>query len=126
MRKHLHVLDLCDEGVPPGDRGDWHAGDPAWSPDGGDARLRAPPTAPDADLRFRAPVYMLDVDPSRGAAALVGLADGVAGPVAWTADGAALLVVGFAGAPVGHAGLLRVPLDGGRAGRPGRRRSTAT
>ena len=40
--------------------GDWHAGDPVWSPDS--ARLAfGAATAPDADLRYRAPVYTVDV-----------------------------------------------------------------
>ena len=48
--------------------GDWHAGDPAWSPDGTTLAFAAA-TAPDADLRFRAPVYVVDVDgPARARA----------------------------------------------------------
>ena len=44
-------------------------------------------------------------DPGAG---VVGLEDGVAGPVTWSPDGDSLVVVGWAGEPVGHARLLRL------------------
>ena len=54
IRKHLHVLDLASGKVRQVTEGDWHASDPVWSPDS--ARLAfGAATAPDADLRFRAP-----------------------------------------------------------------------
>ena len=46
-------------------------------------------------------------------AALVGPLDVAGGRTTWTADGLAILVVGTVGRPVGHARLLRIPLDGG-------------
>jgi dipeptidyl aminopeptidase/acylaminoacyl peptidase/CubicO group peptidase (beta-lactamase class C family) len=106
MRKHLHVVNVSTKECRQVTSGDWHAGDPAWSPDS--TRLAyAATTAPDADLTTRAPVYTVDVSQPWAAPVLVGLADGVAGPSVW-ADTETLLVVGTVGAPVGHAGLLRL------------------
>jgi dipeptidyl aminopeptidase/acylaminoacyl peptidase/CubicO group peptidase (beta-lactamase class C family) len=112
IRKHLHVLDLDGRACRQVTSGDWHAGDPAWSPDGTKLAYAAA-TAPDGDLTPRVPVYVVDVTETAPVPRRVGLADGVGGTVTWTAEGGALLVVGTAGSPLGPAGLLRLPLDGG-------------
>jgi dipeptidyl aminopeptidase/acylaminoacyl peptidase len=111
-RTHLHVLDVAAGECRQVTAGDWHAGDPAWSPDS--SRLAfAAATAPDRDLVARMPVHVLDLTDPAAAPEVVALADGVGGPLAWTVDGGALLVVGSRRGPVGHAGLLRIPLAGG-------------
>ncbi|ANN17990.1 serine hydrolase [Amycolatopsis orientalis] len=112
IRKHLHVLDVATKEVRQVTFGDWHAGDPAWSPDGTHLAFSAGRDA-DADLTFRSGAYVLDVSLKTSEPRLVGSGDGMAGPVGWTADGRALLVVGRRDTEVGHLGLLRVALDGG-------------
>ncbi|MFI6306161.1 serine hydrolase [Amycolatopsis thailandensis] len=112
IRKHLHVLDVATKEVRQVTFGDWHAGDPAWSPDGTHLAFSAGRDA-DADLTFRSGAYVLDVTTKTSEPRPVGSGEGMAGTVGWTADGAALLVVGRADTRVGHLGLLRVSLDGG-------------
>ncbi|MET0233513.1 MAG: serine hydrolase [Kibdelosporangium sp.] len=114
VRKHLHVLDVAGKDCRQVTSGDWHAGDPSWSPDSAKLAFSAM-TAPDADLNFRAPVHLLDVTKDHATPEPVGLRNGLGGPAVWTADGSALLVVGRSDGPVGHAGLWRVPLDGGES-----------
>jgi dipeptidyl aminopeptidase/acylaminoacyl peptidase len=112
VRKHLHVLDLADGTVSQVTEGDWHAGDPVWSPDS--ARLAfGAATAGDHDLRYRAPVYVTDVSGGFTKPRLVALEHGYGAPVAWTPDGSALIAVGREAdkkGPNGHAQLLRIPL----------------
>ncbi|WP_406502153.1 serine hydrolase (plasmid) [Streptomyces sp. NBC_01590] len=117
VRRHLHVLDLATGRCRQVTEGDWHANHPAWSPDS--KRLAfAAAMAPDADLRARMPLYVLDVSGEPAKPEPAGLPDGCAGPILWTPDATALLVVGTAGEPAGHARLLRVPLDGGAPDEP--------
>ena len=66
-----------------------------------------------ATCAFRIAVHLLDVDDPKALPRVVAFADGVARTVSYAADGESLLVVGWAGDPVGHARLFRVPLDGG-------------
>jgi dipeptidyl aminopeptidase/acylaminoacyl peptidase/CubicO group peptidase (beta-lactamase class C family) len=111
VRNHLHVLDVATKECRVVTEGDWHASAPAWSPDSARLAFTAG-TAPDADLNYRAPGYVLDVTDSRSVPELAGLPDGIGGTVTWTADGAALLVVGSQEERVGHDSLLRVAPGG--------------
>jgi dipeptidyl aminopeptidase/acylaminoacyl peptidase len=112
VRKHLHVLDLADGTVRQVTEGDWHASDPVWSPDS--ARLAfGAATAPDADLTYRAPVYVTDVSGAFAKPRIVALEHGYGAPVAWTRDGSALIAVGREidkKGPNGHVQLLRAAL----------------
>ncbi len=111
LRQHLHVLDTETGQCRQVTSGDWHAGDPSWSPDG--RRLAfAAGTAPDADLTYRAPMYVVDALSGGATPELAGLPDGTGGPSIWTADGTALLVIGHTGSLAGYHGLLRVSLEG--------------
>jgi dipeptidyl aminopeptidase/acylaminoacyl peptidase/CubicO group peptidase (beta-lactamase class C family) len=112
IRKHLHVLDVATGECRQVTRGDWHAGDPAWSP-GGSTLAFAAATAPDADLRPAAPVFTLDLSDEAAEPRLVALDGGNAGPVRFGQDGSWLLTAGFPGEPIGHVRLLQVPLGGG-------------
>src|SRR5215467_12074412 len=112
IRSHMHVVELATKECRQQTAGDWHAEQPSWSPDS--TRLAfAAATAPDADLSFYAPVYVLDVSDPRAQPVRIGPPDVSGGRTTWTADGSAVLVVGTVGRPVGHARLLRIPLDGG-------------
>ncbi len=113
VRNHVHVVDMATRQCRQVTSGDWHAARPSWSPDS--SRLAfAATTPPDSDLTMGAPVYVLEVSDPAAQPELVGLPEGTGGRTTWTADGLALLVVGTVGRPVGHSGLLRVPLDGGQ------------
>jgi dipeptidyl aminopeptidase/acylaminoacyl peptidase/CubicO group peptidase (beta-lactamase class C family) len=111
-RIHLHVLDPETCECRQVTDGNWDAGVPSWSPDSTRLAFSAA-IGPDADLGDSAPVHVLDVTDPAARPVVAGLAGGLGRTVGWTPDGANLLVIGTAGAPGGHNGLLRVPLGGG-------------
>ncbi|MFI7672725.1 serine hydrolase [Actinophytocola sp. NPDC049390] len=106
IRKHLHVLDLDSRETRQVTDGDWHAGEPAWSPDSTRLAYGAA-TAPDADLRPTAPLYVVDVAPPHSTPRQVALPDGITARVTWVDDDT-FLVVGMVDPPVGHARLLKI------------------
>ncbi|MGW5861073.1 serine hydrolase [Streptomyces sp. NPDC055239] len=112
VRSHLHILDLESREVRQVTHGDWHAGSPAWSPDGRSLAFCAARGA-DADLTLRSEAYVVDCLVSGAEPQLAGSGEGVAHAVNWTADGDALLVVGRTDTALGHASVLRVPAHGG-------------
>ncbi len=114
MRNHLHIVDVGDKSCRQVTEGNWHAGQPAWSPDSAQLAFAAG-MAEDADLRPVVPVHRVDVSGTWSSPELVGFADGVAELTTWMEDGRDLLVVGSATGPIGQAGLHRLPVEGARA-----------
>lgn len=112
MRSHLFVVQVPDGELRRLTWGDWHASRPAWSPDGRHLAWSAE-MGPDADLHPASAAYVLDLEAPAGGPRAVGPIDGLAGPVTWTGDGSALLVVGRPDVADGPSGLRRVPLAGG-------------
>jgi len=110
VRKHLHVLDLASGRVKQVTEGDWSASGPVWSPDSAKLAFAAA-TAPDADLDYRAPVYVTDVSGVFSPPELIALRDGHGAPAAWAPDGSALFVTGKPHRGSGHLRLFRVPVD---------------
>jgi dipeptidyl aminopeptidase/acylaminoacyl peptidase/CubicO group peptidase (beta-lactamase class C family) len=110
-RSQLHVVELASGDCRRLTDGD-HAGRPAWSPDSHTLAFTRKVGA-DSDLTFRTAVHLLDVDDPKAEPRVVALEEGIAGTVSFSSDGQSLLVVGHPTLKLGHAHLLRVPLDGG-------------
>jgi dipeptidyl aminopeptidase/acylaminoacyl peptidase/CubicO group peptidase (beta-lactamase class C family) len=106
VRDQLHVLDLATRELRQLTDEPESAGIPAWSPDGTTLAFTRRAGA-GSDLHHRTPVHLLKPDDPHARPRVVAFADGVAATVGWAA-GEALLVVGWAGDPVGHARLFRV------------------
>ncbi len=110
-RPQLFVVDVESAAVRQLTGGDFHAGPPAWSPDGTRIAFSAG-LAADADLTGASAAYVVDADADAAPPQRIGPDTGLVGPVGWFPDGTALLVTGRTTVSIGHLGLLRQPLDG--------------
>lgn len=107
LTMHLFVVSVDTGEARQITAGDFHAGEPSWSPDGGRLAFTTSMEA-DRDLTAAGAVYSVDVsggEPER----LTG--PGVICAGAWWL-GERLLVVGYDGDPVGHARLFDLGADG--------------
>lgn len=110
-RSHLHILDLGSGTVRQITDGDWDASQPAWSPDGAQLAFSAR-MAERGDITLTSAAYVVGVGGRNRRPELIGPEHGVMGAVAWTPDGADLVVVGTLGPVNGPLGLLKISLDG--------------
>ena len=113
LRSHLHVADVATGQVRQVTSGDWHAGQPEWSPDGRQLAFAAA-RGEDWDLSLTSAAYVVDAAAAGAEPRLAGDSSGTVGSVTWEPSGEALLVVAGE-ARAGHARLRRVPLDGAEA-----------
>ncbi|WP_433237057.1 S9 family peptidase [Streptosporangium sp. CA-135522] len=104
---HLSVVDVATGQTRQITSGDFHAGEPSWSPDG--RRLAfAASMEPDRDLAVAGAVY--SVEASGGEPERLTGADVICMGAWWL--GGRLLVAGYAGDPVGHTRLFALGADG--------------
>lgn len=113
VRQQLHLLDLAEDRVRQLTHGDVHVGSPAWSPDGKTLVYTARPVEA-SDLEARAAVHAIEPADLAAAARIVAFADGLAATTTFTPDGESLIIIGWTGEPVGHAGLFAVNLASGQ------------
>ncbi|GAA1966275.1 serine hydrolase [Microbacterium deminutum] len=106
VRMQLHVLDLASGDVRQVTDADAHVGSASWSPDSKKLGFTAMPVTQDLDPR--SPLHVIDAADVKARPHLVAFVDGFAGTVSFAPDGETLVVVGWEGAPSGHAGLYAV------------------
>lgn len=107
LRQQVHVLDVADRSVRQVTRGDFHAGLPAWSPDG--TRIAfADLLAGDADLSGESGAHVVDVE--TGESRPAGPQQGTVTAVTW--QGEDLLLVATPDTQVRNQVLVRLSPDG--------------
>lgn len=111
IRSHLHVCDVDTATTRQLTEGCWHAGQPAWSPNGTQLVFPAASGA-DADLTSHSAVYLVDAALPGSRPRRIGKAGRFVSTACWAPDGQALVVVDHPSSPIGHARLLRMSLDG--------------
>ncbi|MEV6867211.1 S9 family peptidase [Streptosporangium subroseum] len=107
LTTHLFVVDVATGETGQVTSGDFHAGEPSWSPDGGKLFFAASMDA-DRDLTVSGAVHSVDV--SGGKPERLTGADVICTNVWWL--GERLLVAGYAGTPVGHVRLFDLGAGG--------------
>jgi dipeptidyl aminopeptidase/acylaminoacyl peptidase/CubicO group peptidase (beta-lactamase class C family) len=112
-RMQLHVVDISSRAVRQFTEGDEHVSSAAWSPDGDSIAFIARLTSDD-DLTARAAVHLISVVNTKASSQPVAFQEGYAATVGFAPDGR-LIVVGFEGSLVGHAGLFVVDPHSGAA-----------
>ncbi len=111
IRMQLHVLDLESGAVRQVTDADAHVMGASWSADSTKLAFTAMPLKQDLDPR--SPVHVIDAADVKARPEVVAFADGFAGTVSFAPDGGTLVVVGWEGAPSGHAGLYAIDLATG-------------
>lgn len=109
-RSQLFVLDLADRSVRQVTSGDFHAGIPAWSPDG--TRLAFADALAEDGAPAKSAARIVDATATRSEPDRIGPADGTVAAVTWSANGSALLAVTTPDTEVRDNRLLSIALDG--------------
>jgi dipeptidyl aminopeptidase/acylaminoacyl peptidase/CubicO group peptidase (beta-lactamase class C family) len=110
LRSHVFSVNTLDGTHRQVTDGDWHAGEPALSPDGARLAFTAARDE-DRDLAQSSRAWFLDLKDAALTVRPAGAAAAVSGPVQWVNDGTAILAVGMAKTEIRNTALLRLSID---------------
>ncbi|NNH71293.1 serine hydrolase [Nocardia uniformis] len=110
FRSHIFIFDIVSRSTRQVTDGDFHAGTPAWSPDG--TRLTFADSLADGDPACSA-ARIVEADALRRTPSRIGPAAGAVAAVTWSAAGDNLLAVAAPDTEVRNNRLLLIPVDGG-------------